>query len=366
MDDDIVWQKVINNDCKGYIRIDERPQRHLDEAKLRVKEIIVDTLSKDRNAYHLHYIKECGISPDDLRGKIKDSKGRVCDEVLLGWNKRQVVSPVSSIPWNIPTGNIELYFWGAHGSGKTCAIESILSGFKVDDDCPVTSLPTPSPVDSLLYRQVTIHINEGKRTEEKKLSIVEVPGCIFECFECEMYGVPFKTEQQKRTYERLKSYLNDRHNPKYHFFILDGMPDQNSEEMKQIRIATSYFSCNSYYWKDVFNKTTRGISLVVTRIELLSSNRKEWLNRAKDCVMRNYSSLYNSLKSVVGHDDIGYRNDSLIVIPFSIGEVFFKDLCIVDPYSAKEFANIMLNYVKESVCGSWVSKLWLFLKTRFQ
>ena len=329
------------------------------------KEDVIDTLSKDRNAYHLHYIKECGICPKDLRGRIKDSKGRVCDEILLGWDKRQVVSLITSMPVAIPTGNIELYFWGAHGSGKTCVIKSILGGFMEDEDYPVVSLPTPSPMDSLLYRQVTMRINEGDRTEEKGLSIMEIPDSIFECFECEMCGVPFKTEQQKRTYEQLKSYLMDRHNPKYHFFILDSMPDNNPEEMKQVQIAASYFS-EKHHWNGLFNKATLGISLVLTKSELLSPDRNEWLNRGKDCVMRNYSSLYDSLMRVVGREGIGLRNDSLLVIPFSIGEVFFKDLCIVDPESAKEFDKIMLDYVRKSACGLWVSRLWFFLKTRFQ
>lgn len=344
---------------------------------LKAKEDIIDTLSKDRNAYHLRYIKECGIYPPDLYGKIKDSKGRVRDDIFIGWDQEQVITPITITPRDIPSGNVELYVWGAHGSGKTCAIESMLNGLKISEktcaiksvfggfkiDCafPVVTLPAPSPADSLLYWQAPIRVNNGKRTKEMELSIVEIPSSIFDCFECELYGTPL-TEEIKSTYDQLKSLLENGHNPKYHFFILDSMPIQNFHELERLQVAASYFYHYNSKW--VFNKTTRGIYLVVTKSELLSQNRNEWLERAKNCVRSNYYHLVTSLKRVVGHDGLGLGDNSLKVIPFSIGEVFFKDLCIYDPEPAKAFVNLLLSSLKESAYNSWIRRMWLLLKNR--
>lgn len=366
---------------RGYI--DMYPQGiHTIEAKKRIaelmagqKEEIIRALTEDRNAYNLNYIKACGITAADLRGKITDSNGNVRDEVLKSWNKSAKNLQMGTMPSSIPAGSTEVYFWGVPGSGKTCAMAAILSmanqmgyfepregeglgymtelstAFIPEPHAPAVYLPTSSAIETTQYLPLTLNepIDKGI-IKEHQLSIVEISGEIFECFALELQRRPFKTENHKNTYNQLKSYLQSTENPKYHFFILDSQPALNSNQMAYLQQAALYFKNNK-----IFNNTTQGISLIVTKVDTLSPNRDQWVSCATQAAKQYFGSLVTSLKRIVGSPEyggLGLSNGDLDVIPLSIGEVFFKSLCLFDPQPASVLVNLLMKYAKADESNS--------------
>ena len=369
---------------------------HKEEASRRIielmsgrKQSIINALSSDRNAFKLSFIKTMGITADDLKGKIKDSCGRVRDDVLLSWDKKPKDLDMGKTPTNIPVGSTEVYFWGVPGSGKTCAMAAILSQairmgcfaprrgaglgymnglssvFVAEPDKPAVCLPPASDVDTTQYLPLTLNeVIPGKKgrdiIKQHNLSVIEISGEIFECFSDEVEGKPFKSDQHKVTYEQLKSYLNGRENPKYHFFILDSKPMKDSEQMRYLQNAALFFKDEG-----IFNSTTQGISLIVTKSDVLSSDRDMWADCAVDAASKYFSSLVNQLKVIVGdpkEGGLGISDGSLNVIPLSIGEVFFQSLCLFDPAPATVLVRLLLEYSKVAESNDWKKKAKTALK----
>lgn len=361
--------------------MDSYPQGlHITEAHHRIndivyeqKERIIQELCEDRNAYHLNYIKACGITVDDLKGKIKDSKGQVRDEVLKSWNDIPEVLLMDTMPTHLPQGVPEVYVWGLPKSGKTCALATILSTanmmgclepcngyvmqlstlFIPKREKPAVCLPVESNIDTTRYLPITLNEivtdRKGEKTIKRhNLSVIEISGDIFECFSCELQGEPFKSQHSEEIYGQLKAFLSSTDNPKYHFFILDGDRMQNSVQLNYWQRAAYYFQKGG-----VFNKATQGISLILTKSDLLSPNRSEWIEYAKDYIMRYYAWFVNALKRIVGPHGLMISDGKFKVIPFSIGEVFFQDLCIFNPETAKVLVDELKYYAKESEHDTW-------------
>lgn len=391
--EDEAWQMAKNIDTiasyQGYQ--ESYPQgKYLNEAKKRIAELmagqkdsIIRALSEDRNIYKLQYIKGCGITVDDLRGKIKDSKGQVNDEVFKSWDKIPKNLSMGKTPTSIPKGSTEVYFWGVPGSGKTCAMAAILSRarqmgcfaprkgeglgymnelstmFIPERDRPAVCLPAGSDVDTTQYLPLTLNEKvedrKGKQhIKQHNLSVIEISGEIFECFSREVEGKPYKTKEHQATYERLKEYLRSEDNPKYHFFILDSKPMRDSDQMLYLQNAALYFQ-----EEGVFNKTTQGISLIVTKSDVLSPDRNEWVKCATDAAKTYFDSLVTQLKVIVGDPEeggLGLSDGTLQVIPLSIGEVFFQSLCMFDPAPASVLVNLLMDYSKVAETDDWKKK----------
>lgn len=364
---------------------------HVIEANQRIAELmagrkssIIRELIEDRNAYTLGYLKSVlRLTKDDLRGKIVDSHGNVRDEILKSWEKNPKNLSMGKTPTSIPKGSTEVYFWGVPGSGKTCAMAAILSRarqmgcfaprmgaglgymnelstmFLSEPDKPAVCLPAGSDVDTTQYLPLTLNeIIEGRNgksvIKKHNLSVIEISGEIFECFSREVEGKPYKSREHQATYEQLKEYLRSEENPKYHFFILDSKPLNDSDQMLYLQNATLYFQDEG-----VFNKTTQGISLIVTKSDVLSPNKSEWKTCAMEAASVNFSSLVNQLKSIVGdprEGGLGLTDGTIPVIPLSIGEVFFRSLCLFDPEPATVLVNLLMEYSKVAESDDWKRK----------
>lgn len=330
------------------------------------KNIIISELEKDSNAYHLSYINACGITPEDLKGKIKDSKGCVCDEVLRSWDTTQKIYPYNPSPHIIPDGCIEVYLWGLPGVGKTCFTSTILcvlralsvnkgSHFEDTEDdifftpkckeffqmnygTPVMVLPPSFPHDKIQCFPSSIFVKKGKKTEELQLSIVNVPGDIFDIFRNIIEGNPLKSDYQY-VVDQLESYLKSRKNPKYHFFLLNNKP-LDDIKMHDLNAAAVYINN-----EQPFNEKTLGISLIVTKSDQLSPDDRVWKPMAEDIVHSHYYYYFvNVLRNIVGNPRAGglrLSDGSIPVIPFSMGEVFFQQLCIFNSEPTRRLLEMM-------------------------
>lgn len=360
---------------------------HIQEAEERInalkvgqKKSIINDLIEDRNAYSLAYIKQCGITQEDLKGQINDNQGNPCDVIFKSWNKPVKNLTMGRTPSSIPSGSTEVYFWGVPGSGKTCAMAAILSQarkmgcfepregeglaymnalstmFLPEPTKPAVCLPTASDVDSTQYLPLTLNERvEGRKGREiimqHNLSVIEISGEIFECFSCEVEGKPFKSAEHKKTYEQLKEYLNSDENPKYHFFILDCKPLRDADQMTYLQNAALYFRN-----RGVFNGTTQGISLIVTKCDVLSPDRSQWVKCAENVAKDYFGALVTQLKRIVGDPSqggLGLSDGSLKVIPLSIGDVYFQSLCMFDPVPATTLVNLLMEYSKTVEDDNW-------------
>lgn len=363
---------------------------HFSEANNRISELMIDekesvikALSEDRNAYPLNYIKGVGVKKEDLSDRIKDSSGTIRNDVLKSWDKNPKNLQMGKTPTSIPKGSTEVYFWGVPGSGKTCAMAAILSRarqmgcfaprrgeglgymnelstmFIPERDRPAVCLPPASDVDTTQYLPLTLNEKiEGRNgkqiIKQHDLSVIEISGEIFECFSREVEGKPFKSREHQETYEQLKEYLRSDVNPKYHFFILDSKPLRDSDQMLYLQNAALYFQDEG-----VFNATTQGISLIVTKSDVLSPNRNEWVECAKNAATTYFDSLVTQLKAIVGdpkEGGLGLSDGTLQVIPLSIGEVFFQSLCLFDPEPATVLVNLLVEYSKVAETNDWRKK----------
>lgn len=297
-----------------------------------------------------------------MTGRIRDSKGQVRDEVLKSWNRLPKHEPVGDAPERIPEG-VEVYFWGIPGVGKTCAIASILRDalatgniepraeestqyfnylsniFISSLDEPAVPLPTATSSDAIQYLPLS-YIDRSINTRRHNISIFNIPGEVFECFSAEIMGRTFKSGQQQRIYEQLKQYLQNKDNPKYHIFVLDSNPLIGIDQLRFLHNAVIYFGDKRF-----FNKTTRGISVLVTKCDVLSTDRSKWVDYSIRMLIDKYSAFVDKLKRIV--TDLHINNGEIPVIPFSIGEVFFQNLCLYDSESSKVFLELVMKIAKD-------------------
>lgn len=375
------YQEYINAYPNG-IHVAEA-RRRINDLQIGEKDNIIRKLIEDRNAYPLKYLYNAGITSTDLMDKVRDSKGNIRNEVFFSWGKESKNLSMGTTPTSIPKGSTEVYFWGVPGSGKTCAMAAILSQarqmgcfaprmgeglgymnelsmvFIPERNKPAVCLPARSDVETTQYLPLTLNETiEGKHgkqiIKQHDLSVIEISGEIFECFSCEVERKAFPSAEHKKTYEQLKQYLRSDDNPKYHFFILDSKPLRDADQMRYLQNAALYFSTMG-----IFNKTTQGISLIVTKSDELSPNRNEWAKHAEQTAKTYFSSLVTQLKAIVGdpkEGGLGLSDGRLQVIPLSIGEVFFRDLCLFDPAPATVLVNLLMEYSKVAESDDWKKK----------
>ena len=339
------------------------------EKRQEKKREIIAQLEKDPNAYGLDYIKEQGITADDLRGEIKDSNGKVHDELLDRWNATGVslVKDKNAAPKSISNGSTEVYFWGIPGSGKTCAMAAILSQAKKDghfeplsgngleymmqlscvfhpESNPVSILPERTTTETTEFLPFILNekvktgiLSRDKGPRPHKVSIIELSGEIFECFGERMKGNDLP-DGHKETFDLLNTYLESG-NPKYHFFVLDSMP--NALQSDALQLATLYFNQH-----DLFNEKTQGISIIVTKCDTLTKSKdiKEMQNSAKAYAESTFNSFITTLRGIVCR--LGITNGDIPIHPLSIGEVFFQHMCLFDGSSAKELVQTLMDYAK--------------------
>lgn len=308
----------------------------------------------------------------------------ICESDLLNCNIPQsaienlnnIVTPnleLGQTPTSIPTGFTEVYFWGATGSGKTCALGAVLQmaqqkgylniatgpgcryatqlkNIFSDDGIANDYLPGPTPVENTQYLPFTLKRPNEKGT--RSVSLIELSGEIFKCFFDKNTGQPLQSQSHVDTFESLNSFLKN-NNRKIHFFFVDynreNKPDGN-------RLTQSdYLSAASTYFKNnkIFGKSTDAIFVVLTKSDLLrdeygnSISYEKRVEYAKKYLNENnYKSFINTLKDICKKESI--NAGVLTVEPFSLGKVYFQQICDFDGSSASTIVEILMDRVPAS------------------
>jgi len=374
-EDDTAWNlaRYTESGCRNYI--EQYPVgRHIKEAMSQIdyleqqsrenfakKQEILEKLRRNPNSF----------TPGMLRTYMKDGSISRYDLVNIGVPEAiidrldNIVSPkldLGNTPDSIPDGYTEVYFWGIPGSGKTCALSAILStaehlGYLEIAQGPgyaymtrltnifhnhIAILPPSSPVDTTQYLPFVL-----KKDNEKKprsVSLIELSGEIFQCFFHYHAGTLNNLDDDhKNTFNSLNRFLKGP-NRKIHFFFIDYEKENNldSDSITQanyLQAAALYFNNN-----DIFNNTTDAIYLVITKCDLMPCRKEQRKTMIKEYLRNeNFTSFVNSLKSKCEQHSINAGN--LTAIPFSLGEVYFQQICCLDRDSAGKILNVFLDRI---------------------
>ncbi len=359
--DDDLWATVDpknQNDLNEYLQ--KFPEGvHAEEANKAISEIKQekDKVLKEIENLHpsllLQKIKNGVLSWEDLKGHVDQKfidylKGLKNPDDLNG-----VTLQLPSKRDPVTEGQTEVYFWGVPGSGKTCALGSVLatankngyltlakgSGygyatqlkniFKVDG---VSILPPPTSEDSTQYLPIKL-VKDGKTIS---VSILEVAGEVFKDYHRLRKGDPFSPNHPD-----LGELLTSP-NRKIHFFFVDyslkdRVDNDNVKQSDYLQAAASYFEEN-----DIFSKNTDAIYLVVTKSDMMDRNI-EVKSYSKGPVC---ASLTNALKEQCKKNHINGEN--LIGLKFSIGKVSMGGkLCIHDSTTSENILDILFRKVPE-------------------
>jgi len=280
---------------------------------------------------------------------------------------------IGQTPTSIPTGFTEVYFWGGTGSGKTCALGSILQmaeqkgylniatgpGYLYanqlknifsDDKIANDYLPGPSPVETTQYLPFTL-----KRPNEKRfrsVSLIELSGEIFKCFFHKNAGQQLPTQSHVDTFDSLNTFLSS-NNRKIHFFFIDynreNKPDNSGlTQSDYLAAASTYFNNNK-----VFGRSTDAIFVVLTKSDLLRDEKDNSIHISKRVEYAkkhlnesNYTAFVNTLRDICRKYSINAGR--LTVQPFSLGKVYFQQICDFDGSAASSMVEILMERIPVS------------------
>lgn len=349
---------------------------HIDEAKRKICELEdIRRRAMEDKADLLEKIRRNSnkVSPDIIKTRLQQ---RIItkDDLLDCGVPSEVVDVLDNIqrprldlgitPDKIPDGFTEVYFWGIPGSGKTCALAALLSTIERAGFLNITTgpgydymtrlknlflrvpsfLPPPSPFDTTQYLPFVM-----KKPDEKfgrSVSLIEMSGEIFKCFYFINAGQSMPSQLHDDTFKTLKSYLMS-DNRKMHFFFIDydksnEMDDEGYTQSDYLNAAATFFRQNK-----VFGKTTDAIYIVLTKTDLMPCDPAERQEQAVQHLHdQNFMSFVNVLKDNCKTYSI--NGGRLIVEPFSLGSVYFRNICEFEGRTAEKLMNILIERIQPS------------------
>jgi hypothetical protein len=375
---------ILNHANNAFIRDAEDRLNLLREELDRNREIkreILKNITINSNQYHvddiLQFIKSGVLSVNDLQD-IGVPETVVKNLGAVRNHRLEIGDP----PRELPEDTTEVYFWGYNGSGKTCALGAILQvaarkgllnllpgpGLRYgtqlhhifsDDGEANDFLPGYTPFDKTQY--IALSLSKSGERSKRLVSMVELSGEIFKCFFDRMSHAPFSNEQYEETFNTVNKYLNS-NNRKIHFFFIDYTKNNGLDPLTGIR-HSDYLSAAANYFEEnrIFSKHTDAIYIVLTKSDLLVDEEGNRVpkNLWDEYAIRhlegaNYNAFKETLKKIC--KQYGINGGELNIEPFSLGEVYFKDICNFNGESAENILNILMSRIPREK-KSWFSRL---------
>ena len=333
-------------------------------------EKILERIRLNPNTYSpaeiLNFLEDGRITRNELTDK--------CDIPISAIdNLRNIITVnlnLGKTPDSIPEGYTEVYFWGGPGSGKTCALGAVLQMAEFRECLEIASgpgynyanqlknifshdnvandyLPAPSPVESTQYLPFSLRLPKEKRC--RSISLIELSGEIFECFYWKNAELRLPTESHENTFSSLNSFLSS-NNRKIHFFFIDA-GRENTRDQRGLTQG-DYLQATATYFisHKLFDRTTDAIYIVLTKSDLLvdengnhvpEEKRVEYAKKyLKD---QRYGAFINVLKNIC--EKYSINDGKLTVEPFSLGKVYFQQICNFEGASASKLIDILLDRV---------------------
>lgn len=347
----------------------ERANRNINSLiKDNSKYSYIEEVKRDINSYGADELSELGITLTDLL----NAGVQIPSEIQAVWLKSGIDLQFGEKTDKIPEGKTEVYFWGTTSSGKTCTLAALLSRAKqlgliefeggngrmymtqLSNIFANTAAVLPPGTSTDKNQALLCNLRDSERNQHP-MALIEIAGEIYKCFSRQVNHSPIPPEYQK-TYEGLLSYLSSTSNKKYHFFIIDVTNDKVDKngltQMDYLADAATFFNDN-----DIFGKNTAGINIIVTKSDLLADNQEDRDREAIILLKKNYINFVESLRTIAYKNKLIPKKDTMLdVHPFSIGSVFFKNLCIFDSSSANDIISVLQNNIAKSSEGNIVKE----------
>lgn len=266
----------------------------------------------------------------------------------------------------------EVYFWGIPFSGKTCALGAILSAAKnglaarsmiPDNSCQgfgymnrlstifspgrICRLPGGTPVTSTYEMRFDLEDQEHKIHH---VACIDLAGELFTCMFMKDAGEQMR-EDQKQALETLHNILleNRSNNRKIHFFVIEyGAEKRIYNGLPQAEYLNSAAAhLNSI---GLFDSNTDAIYVLISKVGNASyeGSLEEHLLKY---MTKNYLGFYNNLLLIC--KEHGINKGRVKIVPFSIGNVCFKDYCQFDATSATKMVDLLVRYSCFEKQGFW-------------
>lgn len=266
----------------------------------------------------------------------------------------------------------EVYFWGIPFSGKTCALGAILSAAKnglaarsmiPDNSCQgfgymnrlstifspgrICRLPGGTPVTSTYEMRFDLEDQEHKIHH---VACIDLAGELFTCMFMKDAGEQMR-EDQKQALETLHNILleNRSNNRKIHFFVIEyGAEKRIYNGLPQ----AEYLSSAAAHLNSIglFDSNTDAIYVLISKVDNASyeGSLEEHLLKY---MTKNYLGFYNNLLLIC--KEHGINKGRVKIVPFSIGNVCFKDYCQFDATSATKMVDLLVRYSCFEKQGFW-------------
>lgn len=266
----------------------------------------------------------------------------------------------------------EVYFWGIPFSGKTCALGAILSAAKnglaarsmiPDNSCQgfgymnrlstifspgrICRLPGGTPVTSTYEMRFDLEDQEHKIHH---VACIDLAGELFTCMFMKDAGEQMR-DDQKQALETLHNILleNRSNNRKIHFFVIEygaekriynGLP-----QAEYLNSAAAHLNSTG-----LFDSNTDAIYVLISKVDNASyeGSLEEHLLKY---MTKNYLGFYNNLLLIC--KEHGINKGRVKIVPFSIGNVCFKDYCQFDATSATKMVDLLVRYSCFEKQGFW-------------
>lgn len=266
----------------------------------------------------------------------------------------------------------EVYFWGIPFSGKTCALGAILSAAKnglaarsmiPDNSCQgfgymnrlstifspgrICRLPGGTSVTSTYEMRFDLEDQEHKIHH---VACIDLAGELFTCMFMKDAGEQMR-EDQKQALETLHNILleNRSNNRKIHFFVIEyGAEKRIYNGLPQAEYLNSAAAhLNSI---GLFDSNTDAIYVLISKVDNASyeGSLEEHLLKY---MTKNYLGFYNNLLLI--YKEHGINKGRVKIVPFSIGNVCFKDYCQFDATSATKMVDLLVRYSCFEKQGFW-------------
>lgn len=266
----------------------------------------------------------------------------------------------------------EVYFWGIPFSGKTCALGAILSAAKnglaarsmIPDNSfqgfgymnrlstifspgRICRLPGGTPVTSTYEMRFDLEDQEHKIHH---VACIDLAGELFTCMFMKDAGEQMR-DDQKQALETLHNILleNRSNNRKIHFFVIEyGAEKRIYNGLPQAEYLNSAAAhLNSI---GLFDSNTDAIYVLISKVDNASyeGSLEEHLLKY---MTKNYLGFYNNLLLIC--KEHGINKGRVKIVPFSIGNVCFKDYCQFDATSATKMVDLLVRYSCFEKQGFW-------------
>ena len=327
------------------------------------------------------------MKPDEAKDYLGEIRLRkLCDELKLDADivinyegePEVIFGDDNDLPQSkddIPSNFTDVFFWGVPSSGKSCALAAILSTINrkyLKDLLPkqfgqvyresleeiftdgTVLLPAPTPTQKTRYMPFRLK-RDDEKDKYRNIAFFELSGEIFKCFD-------YKKEDAEAM-DAFKSLqlLLDSKNKKVHFFFVDYVQtiQKREKQAKYLKSAAAYFNNNS----DILTDKTVAVYVVVTKADEIKGTNGIIDDRERSRMAGHF------LKDNNFNDFVGALRDcckkcsikNFRMRTFSIGEVYFKSICKVNPKYSINIIDDLLKIVKPPMEEKWYYPILKFI-----